>query len=256
MKKLLLCVILMGLSGCDSSSTSITPSTQTAVQEQSQPDAPAIEWPYNDAEIAALPPSTDVDEMLRANYWVVFDDSGSMEDKTCDGSGVDRLTAAKRALEEFYNLVPADANFGVVLINNLGTPLVPLAQKSSQQQVVDKIRSISTNGGTPLKAATLSAYEVLTTQGLHQSGYGNYNVVIITDGESGDGDIGSNINYMVDKTRITVHAIGLCSDANKALNQSGRTFYTSAKNTADLKKGFESVLAETDETFVSTNESF
>lgn len=247
MKISLLCVISF-LYACEP--TTISEPQYEASQEAPKPKV----WPYN-SNVGEVEATSEVPEMLRSNYWVVFDDSGSMDSDTCDSSNKTRLEAAREATRAFYRLIPEDANFGLMVINNTRTPIVPLSVKGKQVGVLEKIDEIDTDGGTPLNAATKNAFETLTSQGLRQGGYGEYNVVIITDGASGDGDISDNIDFMIDKTDITVHAIGLCSDDNRALNQSGRTFYTSARNTAELEKGFEAVLAETDDSF-DPNETF
>jgi Mg-chelatase subunit ChlD len=224
---------------------------QTTVPQQQNTTAKsmtsAIGWPFNvSGDVEALEQS-DLTELLRPNYWVVFDDSGSMDSSTCDGSRTSRLSAARSAMVTFYDLVANDSNIGLMTLNR-GT-LVPLEPKSAQTNTRQIIQGIQSGGGTKLNRALVSAYNVLTTQAKRQDGYGEYHLVVITDGESSDGSIDHNINAIIDDTMVTVHAIGLCSDSNRALNQKGRTNYTSARNAADLKAGLQAVLAETDEVF-------
>ncbi|HOP65078.1 MAG TPA: hypothetical protein PK906_16995, partial [Spirochaetota bacterium] len=79
-------------------------------------------------------------------------------------------------------------------------------------------------------------------------GYGEYSLIILTDGQATDGN---KMKYAVDRiledTPIAIHTIGLKIGAGHALNQPGKIYYKAAENLKELSKGLESVLAETED---------
>ena len=176
------------------------------------------------------------ENLLAANYYVIFDGSGSMKG--------DKLRVAKQALSEFVKYIPAGANVGLAAFDQyqlseravLGDP---------RDAIISQIDKVQAKGYTPLKDAITLAYQKLTAQGLKQLGYGEYHLVVITDGEASDGqDPTGIVNKILQESPVVIHTIGFQIGQDHSLNQPGRIFYTAANNLEELQKGLESVLAE------------
>ena len=76
-------------------------------------------------------------------------------------------------------------------------------------------------------------------------GYGEYHLVIVTDGEANDGeDPREAVDALLAKSPVVLHTIGFCIGETHSLNQKGRVFYQSADNPEELRKGLTDVLAE------------
>lgn len=173
---------------------------------------------------------------LTSNYLIVFDGSGSM-----DGS---KLVTAKEALKQFISIIPDESNIGLVAFDIDGiSQRVPLGQDRSL--LIHEIENVNAGGGTPLKTSISLAYDGLVEQAFRQVGYGEYFMVIVTDGEaSGGEDPVRVVNMILDESPVMIHTIGFQIDKRHSLNQPGRTVYKSAGNKEELIMGLESILAE------------
>ncbi|MCK4258186.1 MAG: VWA domain-containing protein [Halanaerobiales bacterium] len=178
-------------------------------------------------------------DLLRQNYYIVFDGSGSM-----DGN---KLVTAKKALKEFIKVVPESANLGLLVFDDQGlSERVPLS--FDREFLIKEIDEVNANRGTPLHSAISLAYEKLKFQGLKQLGYGEYNLVVVTDGEaSGGQDPTGIVNRILKESPVFIHTIGYRIGKKHSLNQPGRIEYKSAENYDELRKGLEDVLAESED---------
>ena len=95
----------------------------------------------------------------------------------------------------------------------------------------------------------IHAYKVFTEQGRRQLGYGEYTIVVVTDGYANSiSRLKGVVDKILSKSPITIYSIGFCIGEEHSLNQPGRTIYKSADNPEQLQKGLQDVLAES-ETF-------
>ncbi len=193
--------------------------------------------------------------LLRTNYYVVYDGSGSMGESRCSGD-LTKEQAAKQALEAFAAAVPADANLGLLAFDSAGvTERVPLGidNREDFNAALQRVRSDSE---TPLGQAIGLAYQRLLDQAQRQLGYGEYNLVVVTDGEASDiNTMNTNVRNILSGTPITIHTIGFCIDESHALNLPEHTFYRSAMAPEELLTGLEAVLAESPDFQVTDFES-
>ena len=213
---------------------------------QPVPPAPA---PASAAAAPAWPPAKDertavAADLFAKNYYVVLDASGSMNEKSCNGDQA-KIRAAKDALKAFVENVPASANLGLLVFDGRGVnEWLPLGlnNRPSFLQQLDGVRA---NASTPLRAAITAAYSKLQGQGARQLGYGEYHLVIVTDGHADQGqDPTAIVNKIIGESPVVVQTIGFCIGAKHALNQAGRTMYREANNVEDLRQGLAEVLAE------------
>lgn len=89
---------------------------------------------------------------------------------------------------------------------------------------------------------------MLEKQAAAQLGYGEYNLVVVTDGDASDGsDLEKIVDLVAGQTPINLYTVGFCIDDRHVLNQEGRTEYRSALNTEELGTALQAVLAESEE---------
>lgn len=187
------------------------------------------------------------DNLLAKNYYFVIDGSGSMHNIDCSGHYT-KMEAAKLALIEFARNIPEEANIGVVAFDRNGTSERMALQQKNTAMFSDAVRMVSYGGGTPLNSSINIALNKITEQGRKQLGYGEYNIIIVTDGAASEGEDPSNlVNNIINDTPILVHTIGFCLDENHSLNQPGRTYYKAASNLESLRQGLDDILAESEE---------
>jgi Ca-activated chloride channel family protein len=215
---------------------------QAGAPDQQQTAGKTDAWPYitTDQPVDAL-----AENLTARNFLLIFDGSGSMRESECAGASR-KIDVAKRAVTAWSKSVPADANLGLYAFHNQGILTLPLASgnRDTFMQAVDRIDA---GGKTPLADAMQYAYTTLTEQGRRQLGYGEYTIVVVTDGIANSiPELQSAVDRILSRTPISIYSIGFCIGERHSLNQPGRTLYKSADNPEQLQEGLREVLAESE----------
>lgn len=237
-------VVLAGglLAACEEQSSVVPAKTETKQSTSTSTSAPektAWIWP-GVAEQDVVFESV----LTKANYMIVFDGSGSMDDPACGGTRK-KIDEGKEAVAAFIGAIPDDANVGFYVFDGNRDGIRVELNTANRGQVIAAIEGIRQGGGTPLKSAVRAGYDALTAQGQKQLGYGRYALVIVTDGAASSGEDPTKlVNAIINDTPVEIHTVGFCLGANHSLNQPGRTFYASATSAAEVLKSLEDVLAE------------
>lgn len=219
-----------------------SPPAAAKPQPQPQPSARETTWPFvSEAQING----SLAENLTARNFILIFDGSGSMGESDCAGSSR-KIDIAKKAVVAWSKSVPSDANLGLYTFHNQGVSTLPLAS-GSREAFMETIDRIYPGGKTPLAQAMLHAYRAFTEQGRRQLGYGEYTIVVVTDGIANDPEaLQKTVDAILARTPIIVYSIGFCIGDQHSLNQPGRTIYTSADNPAQLQEGLQKVLAESE----------
>jgi Ca-activated chloride channel homolog len=194
----------------------------------------------------------DLDPLLtRRNFLIVLDGSGSMRDAQCSGN-LPKIDAAKQAIAAFATKLKPEDNLGLCAFDSQGvTERSPLSlNRNAFNQALQAVRSDS---NTPLGTAVKLGYSRLQEQAKHQLGYGEYYMVVVTDGEADKGnDPRDIVNKIVSQSPVVISTIGFCIGQGHSLNRPGLTMYHDATNLKELNQGLESVLAESEFSDVPT----
>lgn len=188
-------------------------------------------------------------EYTERNLVVVLDDSGSMGSNCGD---VVKMSVAKRALQDFVGSLPQTENLGLVALNDSSDRgshvLVPIDHGAANRQAfLDAVGRIRANGNTPLGRAIEDAEQMLEDRGRRQLGYGEYRLVVVTDGEATDGDrMKQAVDRLLTQTPVRIFTIGFCIDEGHALNRPGWTNYRTARTVQELIDGLAEARAEAD----------
>ena len=190
--------------------------------------------------------------LVKKNYYLVFDGSGSMKESNCS-NGQAKISVAKQSVTQFISKIPSDSNIGLLVFDKRGVFERAVLGQSSKEQAVTQINLATAGGGTPLDAAISHAYKALSQQAQKQLGYGEYHLIVITDGVASKGQDPSNtVRKFIQESPVVLHTIGFCIAGNHSLNQAGLTIYKSANNPRELEQGLDSVLAEVNDFNVNT----
>jgi Mg-chelatase subunit ChlD len=211
-------------------------------------NAPLLDnWP-NEQQTSDNDIFTASEELTAKNYYLVLDASGSMMDSTCSSAQTNKMQSAISALKHFASQLPDDANFGLAVFLYGELKELLLLGKSNRQEVGKLLARIIPSGGTPLDQAIDFGYQKLLSQGKRQQGYGEYNLVIVTDGlASGGHNPEHAVERVLKESPIVLHTIGFCIAQDHSLNWPGLTLYHSANDPESLKQGLVNVLAESPE---------
>lgn len=174
------------------------------------------------------------------NVLVVLDGSGSMSYRMAGGSS--RMEVAKKAVASMVSKLPADTKLGIVCFGNTNDWVYPLS-KIDKSKVASEVAKIQPDGGTPLGQYMKYGADALIELRKKEH-YGDYRLLVITDGEASDVWAMEKNFADILKKGITVDVIGVDMASTHTLANRANT-YRNAANPADLAKALESVFAET-----------
>ncbi len=185
---------------------------------------------------------------LTRNFYFVVDGSGSMSEalnKQCQGDKRfgSRLEGAKWAVEQFIPLVPQDVNLGLWAFDaNGNSERLPLGPES-RAQFLTAVQKIKAGGRTPLTESIEQGVNRLVQQRDKQLGYGEFRLIVVTDGEATGRALPQAVAYARER-RIPIYTIGLCIGAQHELRKYSVS-YRAADSIEALRRGLEETLAET-----------
>lgn len=215
----------LALAGCGESPSPSGPSAREAVPAH-------IEIALDDA--------TGTASMTR-NFYFILDGSGSMRDP-CEGDkAFDRkIDGAKWAVREFLQHVPEDANLGLWVFDAAGAGERVVLQPGNRAAFSAAVQAIDASGGTPLAESIRAGVEKLVVQYKRQLGYGEYRLVVVTDGLA-DGIPAAAA--LASAYGFPIYTIGFCIEADHPLRHASVS-YRAADSAADLQAGLEAAVAE------------
>ena len=196
-------------------------------------------WPAIGQSPVAL-----ANNLLAANYYVILDGSGSMANQECSGNK-SKLDAAKEALAVFVAQLPSGSNIGLYVFDAFGRKEVVSLSSGTKDEFLTQVNNAVSGSGTPLYSSVVAGYEALKRQAGAQLGYGEYHLVVVTDGEANDGeDPRPAVKRLLQESPVQLHTIGFCIGDRHSLNQPGLVDYRAADDPQSLARSLEAVLAE------------
>jgi uncharacterized protein with von Willebrand factor type A (vWA) domain len=154
-----------------------------------------------------------------------------------------RLEGAKWAVEQFIPLVPSDVNLGLWIFDaNGNSERLPLGPES-RAQFLTAVQKTRAGGRTPLTESIEQGVNRLVQQRDRQLGYGEFRLVVVTDGEATGRSLPQAVAYARER-RIPIYTIGLCIGAQHELRKYSVS-YRAADSIEALRRGLEETLAET-----------
>lgn len=201
-----------------------------------------------DIETAEIPlDDAEGEPSLTRNFYFIIDGSGSMNGDDCGGQFASRVEGAKWAVEEFLKSIPDDANIGLYVFDYHSRREVVELEVGNRTDFLEAVRDIEAGGGTPLASSIEFGVDRLVEQFKKQLGYGDYRLIVVTDGEANK--IPSAARYAM-RYNIPIYTIGLCMDASHELSRFSVS-YQAAGSSEELAKALAETVAES-ETFDPT----
>ncbi len=216
--------------------------------ENPAPDRPPEQMQDNFGDPIEIPLDEDLEGAsvsMARNFYFIFDGSGSMKSEpggACAGDqqSSTKLEGAQWAVEQFLGNVPEDVNIGLFIFDRDGRrEVVPLGN-GNRDAFMGAIRNIRAGGGTPLGPAIDFGTDQLVAQYKLQLGYGEYRLVVVTDGRADK--IPEAARYAA-HFGMPIYAIGLCIADDHPLRRFAVS-YRAADSFDDLAQGLEETLAE------------
>ena len=193
-------------------------------------------------------PATGGEASLVRNFYFVFDGSGSMAEslnQQCQGDKrfPNRLAGAKWAVEQFMPHVPPDVNLGLWVFDFHGNEeRVPLGP-GNRERFLAEVQKTVAGRNTPLTESIEQGVNRLVRQRESQLGYGEFRLVVVTDGEATGRPLPNAVRYAREH-QIPIYTIGLCLREQHELRKYSVS-YRAADSIEALQVGLEETLAET-----------
>ncbi len=185
-------------------------------------------------------------ELHTDNIVVILDASGSMRDKFRADQTKSKMDAAKEALREVLTKVPEDTHIGLLVFSgeNIADEWVyPLGPKDTDR-LMAAIDVPQPGGGTPLGRYMRVGANRLLEQREKQYNYGNYRLLIVTDGEATDKAKVARYTPEILNRQIRVDVIGVDMKTDHNLAKDADS-YRKADNPGELVAAVSQILAET-----------
>ena len=185
---------------------------------------------------------------LTRNFYFIFDGSGSMSEsltRQCTGDRRfgSRLEGAKWAVEQFLPLMARDVNLGLWIFDADGNRERVALGPDNHGTFLTEVRKTRAGGNTPLTESIAQGVNRLVQQRNHQLGYGEFRLIVVTDGQATGRPLPQAVSYAREQ-RIPIYTIGLCIGEKHELRQYSVS-YRAADSIEALKHGLEETLAET-----------
>ncbi|HEY9681184.1 MAG TPA: vWA domain-containing protein [Oculatellaceae cyanobacterium] len=245
------CLVLLAsllASGCSSSSSNQDSTEPSKVKKVDLLEEDSSSGADTSGSVSSETSGEKSSSYLKRNFYFVFDGSGSMKDAPPASDGGDtqfnsKIVAAKWAVREFLQKVPQDVNLGLFVFDRDGERQVIPLGPNNRAQFLAAIERIRASGGTPLGDAINQGATALAKQYKRQMGYGDYRLIVITDGEASD-HINTGIAQAA-KYNIPIYTIGFGIGPNHSLRKYSIS-YRSADSAQQVKSALEEAAAELD----------
>lgn len=258
MKKILLTASILSslvLTACGGQST--TSSSTNTGSSQSQSAALPKQVAQNEFEWNWLAsyPVTSIEEtvLYSKNYYFILDGSGSMDERpgSCNSSEIGmKIDIAKSAIQQFVETLPSENNVGLLAFDSNGITERTQLAVGNRSEFSTALSQVQANSGTPLKSAIKTGYHHLRQQAANQAGHGEYNIIVVTDGDASSGENPNDIVKEIAKNSpVNLYTIGFCIGDSHVLNNKEYVHYYKANDAASIVSSLSQVLAESDEVF-------
>ncbi len=180
------------------------------------------------------------------NIIVILDASGSMREKFRGDQTKSKMDAAKEALREVLAKVPESTHIGLLVFSgeNITDEWVyPLGPKDTDR-LMAAIDVPQPGGGTPLGRYMRVGANRLLEQREKQYNYGNYRLLIVTDGEATDKSKVAQYTPEILNRQVRVDVIGVDMKTDHNLAKDADS-YRKADNPGELVAAVSQILAET-----------
>ena len=189
------------------------------------------------------------DDIHKDNIVVILDASGSMQDKFSGDQTKSKMEAAKSALQEVLLKVPDDTHIGLLVFSGVNIQnewVYPLGPKDTQR-LIAAINLPQPSGNTPLGKYIRIGANRLLDQREKQYNYGNYRLLVVTDGEASDADKVKHYTPEILNRQIRIDVIGVDMKTDHMLANVVDS-YRKADNPGELVAAVSQILAETGDT--------
>jgi len=185
-------------------------------------------------------------DVYHDNVVIVVDASSSMG-RNMSGTREDKMDVAKQALKTVLKDIPDSTHVGIIAFGGVKQPWVYSLGPKKMDQLNLAVDTIYASGGTPLGDYMKQGADALLRKRQQQLGYGSYRLLVVTDGEAGDGYLVESYVPDIISRGIVLDVIGVDMKSDHSLATRAHS-YRRGNDPDALKKAIEEVFAEVNAT--------
>ena len=234
-KSAVVLAVLAGLTGCnkDSGIVDKTKAPTPEVKVQRNPikrivyanNALDDNWFDKSSRMQVVSRQNNLSEMMAKNVYLIIDASSTVTESSCFGYG-SKQQVMEASVFDFIDEVPGNTNLGVIRFDANGPNEITSLEPVNVTFLKPLLSDTKAGGQNPVAISVSYAYRALQKQAIQQQGYGEYHIVLLTDGGS------DNANELLSVTRtisesspVVLHAYDFCPRSDNPLSSTANIDY-------------------------------
>lgn len=244
-KSAVMLAVFAGLTGCnkDSGIVGKTKAPAPEVKVQKNPikrivyanNALDDNWFDSSNRTQMVDSRANLSEMMAKNVYLILDASSTTTQSSCFSYG-SKQQVMEAAVYDFIDEIPGNTNLGVIRFDANGPNEITSLEPVNVTFLKQLLSETNAGGKNPVAITVSYAYKGLQKQAIKQQGYGEYHIVLLTDGGS------DNANELLAATRtitesspVVIHAYDFCPRSDNVLSSKADIDYKSLLNDESLR---------------------
>lgn len=244
-KSAVLLTVLSGLIGCNKSS-GIVDRTEATVPEVKVKETPiqrivyannalADSWFSNDNKTATMDSRSILSEMMAKNVYLILDASSTTTQSSCFGYG-SKQQVMEAAVFNFVDEMPENTNLGVIRFDSDGPNEIASLAPVDVTFLKQLMSETKAGGGNPVAITISYAYKALQRQAMTQNGYGEYHIVLLTDGGiDNSNELRAATRTITESSPVVLHTYDFCPSSYNELSSMANVDYKPLLNDENLR---------------------
>lgn len=251
-KSALIVILLASIAGCnkDTGTVSKTTTSGTEVKEQPLPikrivyanNALDENWFDNSNRAQMVGGQSNLSSMMAKNVYLILDASSTTTKSSCFGYG-SKHQVMESAVYDFIDELPSNTNLGVIRFDANGPNEITSLEPVNGTFLKQLLSETNAGGANPVSITVSYAYKSLQKQAIKQQGYGEYHIVLLTDGGSdNESELLAATRTITESSPVVIHAYDFCPRSNNVLSSKSNIDYKPLHNEENLRNAIQNTF--------------
>ncbi len=254
-KSAVMLTLLASIAGCNKDTGIVVAEVDTGivvaeVKEQQHPikrivyanNALDDNWFDNSNRAQMVDGQSNLSDMMAKNVYLILDASSTTTQSSCFGYG-SKLQVMESAVYDFIDELPGNTNLGVIRFDANGPNEITSLEPVSGTFLKQLLSETNAGGENPVAITVSYAYKGLQKQAIKQHGYGEYHIVLLTDGGSDNAsELLAATRTITESSPVVIHAYDFCPRSENVLSSKGNIDYKPLYNEGNLRNAIQSTF--------------
>ncbi|AIW22693.1 VWA domain-containing protein [Vibrio coralliilyticus] len=251
-KSALMVILLASIAGCnkDTGIVGQTTTSGTEVKEQPLPikrivyanNALDENWFDNSNVAQMVGGQSNLGRMMAKNVYLILDASSTTTKSSCFGYG-SKHQVMESAVFNFIDELPSNTNLGVIRFDANGPNEITSLKPVNGTFLKQLLSETNAGGENPVAITVSYAYKSLQKQAIKQQGYGEYHIVLLTDGGSdNESELLAATRTITESSPVVIHAYDFCPRSDNVLSSKSNIDYKPLLNEENLRNAIQNTF--------------